>query len=427
MNYLDVTNVYQNPMKTGIPRVVLNLATQLSSISADNKLLVFNGTRYFEISLDELLTPNNQKSSISKKILHKIIEWLRQGFSKLSEGTIKDCFRRSLASTIIKFLIRNPIKANSRPGSEIVLLSTDNFLILDIVTDAKRIDFLLELKKRSSFTLVTLVHDMIPHYNPQYCVPSFVAEYSQYLKVIMESNLILSISQTALQDVKNYLLTKNKEARMEVITLPITVFSTCSHQEIAETINTNKPFFMYVSTFAPHKNHKRLLEAYQAICESHEKILVPNLVLIAGSSWWKSSLEKAFDDLESAGISFQVLEKIEDCCLGALYGNARFTTYLSEIEGFGLPILESLSFATPVLSSSIGSMLEVSQGGGAISIDPFNKGTIINSLEKFMFDDDLIIKLESECKLRNFKSWEQFASEVLVAITREGAEGTFQN
>lgn len=55
--------------------------------------------------------------------------------------------------------------------------------------------------------------------------------------------------------------------------------------------------------------------------------------------------------------------------LPALYACARFSSYTSYYEGFGIPVVESLTVGTPVIAAC-GSCLEEAGGGGAIYVNP---------------------------------------------------------
>ena len=57
------------------------------------------------------------------------------------------------------------------------------------------------------------------------------------------------------------------------------------------------------------------------------------------------------------------------------YIKADMLTFVSTIEGFGLPILEAQATGLPVVTSNCSSMPEVA-GGGALLVDPFEPKSI---------------------------------------------------
>jgi len=67
--------------------------------------------------------------------------------------------------------------------------------------------------------------------------------------------------------------------------------------------------------------------------------------------------------------TFKQLNYLAEEDLPKLYSGARFLAYPSLFEGFGLPILESLSCGTPVITSNVSSMPEV-VGRAGILVNP---------------------------------------------------------
>lgn len=63
------------------------------------------------------------------------------------------------------------------------------------------------------------------------------------------------------------------------------------------------------------------------------------------------------------------LSSVEMAALPALYSGAVFSSYTSRYEGFGIPVIESLSASTPVVACT-GSCLEEAGGEGAIYVGP---------------------------------------------------------
>jgi len=103
--------------------------------------------------------------------------------------------------------------------------------------------------------------------------------------------------------------------------------------------------------------------------------------------------------------------------LAVLYNAADLLVYLSDYEGFGLPVLESIACGTPVVTSNKASIPEVA-GDSAIYIqDNSDINEISNGIYKGLIDkelrDDLIKEgLEQAKKF----SWEKCAKQMLDAL-----------
>jgi glycosyltransferase involved in cell wall biosynthesis len=71
---------------------------------------------------------------------------------------------------------------------------------------------------------------------------------------------------------------------------------------------------------------------------------------------------------------------------------ARATLFPSLYEGFGLPVLESMTLGTPVLTSTTSSLPELTGDDGALAVDPYD----VNAMARGIRDLDSSADLRSE-------------------------------
>ena len=76
--------------------------------------------------------------------------------------------------------------------------------------------------------------------------------------------------------------------------------------------------------------------------------------------------------------------QVEGGTLAALYGGARCCAYVPILEGFGLPVVESMAQGTPVVSSPV-----PSSGGASLEVDPRNVAAIADGLVKAAADEGM--------------------------------------
>jgi glycosyltransferase involved in cell wall biosynthesis len=74
--------------------------------------------------------------------------------------------------------------------------------------------------------------------------------------------------------------------------------------------------------------------------------------------------------------------------LSALYAGALFIAYPSLYEGFGLPVLEAMSYRKAVLTSRTSSLAEIGQGA-AVLVDPEDVESITIGLRQLTLDASL--------------------------------------
>jgi glycosyltransferase involved in cell wall biosynthesis len=134
--------------------------------------------------------------------------------------------------------------------------------------------------------------------------------------------------------------------------------------------------------------------------------------MIGGSDWRSEGFRAYADRLDEAGWPIVIRRRVTDTELWAAYRIARFTVFPSLLEGFGLPIAESLASGTPVITSSYGSMAEIAAGGGALLVDPRNVDELETEMRRLLEDDDLLERLRKEARARDFGSWDAYANEV---------------
>jgi glycosyltransferase involved in cell wall biosynthesis len=119
--------------------------------------------------------------------------------------------------------------------------------------------------------------------------------------------------------------------------------------------NLNAPFFLSVSSLAPHKNIDCLIRAFASIVEQGFNF---KLVLVG-------SRERAGDStikmIEAYNLDDRVVftGHLPDRCLASLYQLCTAFVSPSKYEGFGIPIAEALYFDKPTLLSDISICREI--------------------------------------------------------------------
>ncbi len=139
---------------------------------------------------------------------------------------------------------------------------------------------------------------------------------------------------------------------------------------------SSTPYFLYVGNAKPHKN----LSVLTAACRILSLQRPIGLVIIGISDPTEmSSLRKL------ANLPIEFYSGIDDSQLAAFYRGATATVQPSRIEGFGLPIVESLACGCPVIASNSTSMPEA--GGEAVEYFDSNDTDALVDLMAAKLDD----------------------------------------
>jgi glycosyltransferase involved in cell wall biosynthesis len=118
--------------------------------------------------------------------------------------------------------------------------------------------------------------------------------------------------------------------------------------------------------------------------------------------YYRNDLGQIYPERRVRRLSFLPLPQ-----LVSLIRGARAVLFPSLYEGFGLPVLEAMLLGTPVLTSNVASLPEIS-GDAAVLVDPLDTDAISRAIRKLDQDADL----RNELSLRGPKRAAFFSPKV---------------
>ena len=150
----------------------------------------------------------------------------------------------------------------------------------------------------------------------------------------------------------------------------------------------DRPYFLFIGTLQPRKNLERLLAAVDPVAADRPDLL---LVLVGAAGWQPDRLERALGRLRARG-RVRLTGYVEVADLPSLLSGSLGLAFPSLYEGFGLPALEAMACATPVLTSNRSSLPEV-VGEAGLLVDPFDTDAIVAGLVALADDAELRAEL----------------------------------
>lgn len=171
-------------------------------------------------------------------------------------------------------------------------------------------------------------------------------------------------------------------------------------------------FILYVGTLQPRKNITVLIKAFADVNKKDPEF---KLIITGRRGWMYDEILKIADEQQcrEAIIFTGYLDNEQ---VAALYSNAFCYVMPSLYEGFGIPVLEAMSFGCPVISSFASSLPEVG-GDACLYFDPQNPLELMSRIHLLMKDKSVRKELIKNGKERiKLFSWEKCARETLEIL-----------
>lgn len=239
--------------------------------------------------------------------------------------------------------------------------------------------------------VVVTIHDLIPYILPETVGRGYLQRFLRDMPLIVSnSKIILTVSEYSKRDIMKFFPFVDEE---KIFVTPLAANknykplnkSNCL-EYIKNKYSINSPFILYIGGFSTRKNVKELIIAFNKIQKSLKKdykLVLCGSVKDEGVKLQELCKELLIDDK----IIFTGF--IPDDELPLFYNAAELFVYPSLYEGFGLPPLEAMSCATPVITSNLTSIPEVTKDC-AILIDPFNKDELASSILNLLNSESLL-------------------------------------
>jgi glycosyltransferase involved in cell wall biosynthesis len=218
----------------------------------------------------------------------------------------------------------------------------------------------------SVLTFFDMQHEFFPHYFSSYALK---ARKKLWRPSAEHATRIIAISEYSKKClVDRYEMDPDKIDVVYIGHSP--QFRIVADPDILESVRSryalHKPFMYYPAAFWPHKNHKRLLEAFKLMKDSYS---FEGQLMLSGIPLQTNS--EMMTEIDRLGLQGDVtlLGYLPQEDLAGLYNLARLMVFPSLSEGFGIPLLEAMACGCPVACSAVTSIPEV-VGEAAVTFDP---------------------------------------------------------
>jgi glycosyltransferase involved in cell wall biosynthesis len=271
---------------------------------------------------------------------------------------------------------------------------------------------------------VVTIHDCIHLRFPQYLPTRGALAYAraQMGAAARRSDRILTVSEASKRDILEYFNVPPEK----ITVIPNAIDERFLHEPteealrlVAERYQLEGDFVLYVGNIKPHKNVERLVDAFHLARQGGLDGL--RLVVIGDELSKNASLRRAVHRY-NLHKHVRFLGFLPDETLSAVYRLASVFVFPSLYEGFGLPPLEAMACGTPVVTSNVSSLPEVT-GDAALLVDPTDASAIAAAITRVVTEPALREELRARglARARQF-SWERSVKEIRDIYVQVAAE-----
>ena len=271
---------------------------------------------------------------------------------------------------------------------------------------------------------VSTIHDMMWLETPHLCAAHWPTRAAlgawyraEYTHAIEGAECIITISHASAAAIERVYPAHTSKVRVIHHGLDHERYD-LSHAGPRERLNHLVPegvrYALIVGQGSPYKNHPGMLRAFLDATASKPSL---KLVLVRRFSRADQEMNQL---LAKPGVADRVITVpfVKDAELLALYRHAEALLMASHAEGFGMPALEAMSMAVPLLVSTHPALAEVTDGA-AISARSDDHEDLVRGMKEVLFDGDRRAASVAAGKRRALDfSWQECAEKTL-AVYRE--------
>lgn len=367
----DVTRYSSSPEMSGIPRVVKHFIT--SDAMANGSLGVWANGIFAPVELD-----NNAQVQFKKEIwgnfIRRRVYWhLRNLFvshsSKWAGSIVYKAFVYIVTKLqVTRFLIKN---LDLVSPNTCYLIDPKNFILVEVPSggNSERLRVWSE-SIGINFNRV-FVHDLLPLTHPEFFDADVFYEHLAYVDLLKSFDSLIVATPILQREFDNLLEDTTLSSRTKVLPLPVSLPGGKTN-----TTGQLRKNFVFVGGYQKRKGLAQLVELLDHFDDSQ---ITFTITVVGTPNTLRDPDEgKLYYKIKKRSNVFKVTSPLSDNDLATLIVNSTGVLYLSEAEGYGLPILEALSLnkIAIVLDNDLNRYFKQMYGGIHLLETPFSTVTL---------------------------------------------------
>lgn len=253
-------------------------------------------------------------------------------------------------------------------------------------------------------------HDAIALKFPELTPAKTVARFPAYLTELLAFDGIAAVSDDSREALRDYWAWCGVKNTPILTTIPLgidTLTPVQNGDSPPPSPRSAGPTILSVGSIEGRKNHLALLEACEALWTRGARFSL-HLIGLAQPQTAAAALEK-IRALQAAGRPLRYDGPVSEAALQAAYAGCSFTVYPSLIEGFGLPVLESVAHGRPCICSARGALGESARDGGCLALDKVDAPSLAAGIAQLLDSPEKLSALGAAARGRELRTWSDYA------------------
>ena len=228
---------------------------------------------------------------------------------------------------------------------------------------------------------VATVHDVWPFVSPAPDARVRAREQTQYRVAAERAAAIIAVSDFT----KGELISRLSIAAQRIVVIPQGVPAPLTVSQPAR-VTGSKRYVLFVGEVEPRKDVRTLVAAMSSLPDELRRdtaLVIAGRMQNAAAAWPRTDFNVVLTG-----------EIADDMKLAAWYAGAAAFVFPSRYEGFGLPVLEAMSYGAPVVASDAASIPEA--GGDAALYFPSGDVEALSAALALVLQDELLAARMSE-------------------------------
>ncbi len=257
---------------------------------------------------------------------------------------------------------------------------------------------------------VAIFHDAIALKLPELTPKGTVARFPAYLQELLGLDGVAAVSEDSRQSLLDYWKWLGVNRHPPVVTIPLGL--DIPERDPQSDHPSHQPIILCVGSIEGRKNHLMLLQAAEKLWQDGRKFTL-RLIGMAHAQTGRKVLEK-IATLKNAGAPLQYEGAMDDMTLNFAYAQCNFTVYPSLMEGFGLPVLESLIRGKPCICSGQGAIGESASLGGTVMLANLTIHDLTEAIDQLLNNPGQVTQLAAAARQRSYRSWSVYTGDLLA-------------